>query len=129
MIDENGVHREDCLVHLRDDVQYTSDDGIFMKGMIMNRAGTIVGQHAHAYGHTSILTQGRVRLEAHMLGVDYKQEYTAPAFIKIPPKVKHKFIALEDNTHVYCIHNMTEYHLITDGNPLIHEKHTINGGA
>lgn len=120
----DGVERKDCLIHIRDDVEYTSADKIFMKGMIMEKSGTIVGQHAHDYGHTSLLTRGRLRVFAD--GDEVGIEYTAPAFIWIPEKIKHLFSSLEDNTHVYCIHNMTgkETEL-----PSVFAEHTTSGGG
>lgn len=108
-------NRKDCLVHLPDDIEYTAPDGVFMKGMLIERTGTDVHQHAHTYGHTSVLVRGRVRvLIAGMIG-DTGVDYSAPAFIWIPAKVKHRFTSLEDNTHIYCIHN---------GTPDIHEENT-----
>ena len=77
-----------------------------MKGMIMAKAGTLVGQHAHKYAHTSLLVRGSVRVFLNGLRdcVDYK----APAFIHIPPEIKHEFLSLENDTHVYCIHNVSQ---------------------
>lgn len=117
--------RKDCLVHLDNDVEYTSPDGVFMKGMLIPTKGVEVHQHSHEYPHTSLLTQGRVRVyeEGDSLGL----EYEAPAFIHIAARVKHRFEALEDNTHVYCIHNLEGAIKGKDGRPLVHERN--DGGV
>lgn len=119
---EDGIHISDCLVHLKDDIEHTSEDGLFMKGMIMEKAGTVVGQHAHIYGHTSLLVRGKcvVYVGDNAEGVKYE----APAFIWVPEKEKHRFVSLEDNTHIYCIHN-------TYGakNVKIYEEHKFIGAA
>lgn len=120
----DGIERTDCLVHLREDVKYTSDDRIFMKGMLMDKAGTIVGQHAHEYGHTSLLVRGKLMVFAD--GDDVGVQYEAPAFIWIPAKTKHLFSSLEDNTHVYCVHNMKDQE--TDV-PSIFEANEFKGGV
>lgn len=113
--------RADCLVHLRDDVEFTSPDKVFLKGMLMEKSGTVVGQHAHEYGHTSLLVSGRVMVfaEGDKVGLEYK----APSFIWIPPKIKHTFVSMENDTHVYCVHNVqnqkNEYPEVTSENVLI----------
>ena len=117
MIDENGIERESCLVHLKDDVQWTTPDGIFIKGIILDRKGTIVAQHSHEYGHTSVLTRGSVRVwkDGIFLG-----DFMAPEAIFIAEKVKHKFQALEENTAFYCIHNVG-----VGGTVKIHAEHIL----
>lgn len=119
----DGVERKDCLVHIRDDVEFLSSDKIFMKGMLMEKSGTIVGQHAHDYGHTSLLARGRVRVFAD--GDEFGVEYSAPSFIWVPAKIKHLFTSLEDNTHVYCIHNMINQETEV---PSVSSKNTLDGG-
>lgn len=114
----DGIERQDCLVHLDDDIDFTSPDGVFLKGMILNKAGLVVAQHAHKYGHTSLLAHGSVRVwKENILIGDYK----APAFIFIEAEAKHKFQSLEDNTSVYCIHNVSQ----TGGNVAIHSYSTL----
>lgn len=95
--------RADCLVHLKDDIEYTSEDGVFLKGMIMDKAGTLVSQHSHEYGHTTLIARGSVSIWKNDV---YIGDFKAPAFIYIEPKAFHKFMSLEDNTHAYCVHNV-----------------------
>lgn len=131
----DGVERKDCLVHLRDDVEFLSPDQLFMKGMIMDKAGITVGQHAHEYGHTSLLARGRCRviMEGDTEGTEYMEgdtegtEYVAPAFIWVPAKIKHLFVSLEADTHVYCIHNMSNQ----EGSPLpsVFAEHNLPDGG
>lgn len=117
MIDENGVERENCKVHLPDDVEWTTPDGIFIKGMIMAKKGTTVAQHSHTYAHTSLIVKGSVRVWAEG---ELKGDFKAPYAIIIPAKTKHKFQALEDGTDVYCIHNVSK-----TGDVKIHEENSL----
>jgi len=116
MIDENGIERENCRVHLRDDIEYTSEDGVFIKAMVLDKAGILVAQHSHEYSHTSLVGQGSVRVwkDEELLG-----DFKAPANVFIEARCKHKFLSLEDNTKVYCIHN------VGIGAVSIHEKNYL----
>lgn len=120
---ENGIERADCRVHLPNDIEYKSPDGVFMKGMIMAKRGTVVSQHAHQYSHTSLLARGSVILKREDANEKWSGTsiHHAPAFIEIPAKTKHWFESLEDDTHIYCIHNMSDYHLLYD-EPSVHEE-------
>lgn len=99
--------RKNCLVHLPEDIEIVTPDGVFIKGMMMEKEGTIVAQHSHTYAHTSLVARGSVRVWSGIDG-DVKElgEFKAPAFVQILANVKHKFMSLEDNTAVYCIHNL-----------------------
>lgn len=112
---ENGIERSNCIIHLPDDIEFKSMDGLFFKGMIMAKKGTIVAQHAHEYYHTSLLARGSVKVIIGERGSEFL--YRAPAFIPILEKVKHWFESLEDDTHIYCIHNTGE-----GGEVKIHEE-------
>lgn len=85
-----------------DDIEFTAD-GVFVKQMYIEKAGTLIPQHAHTYDHLSMLAAGRVRIwEAGVLVGDK----TAPAAIFIKANVKHKFLSLDDKTVIYCIHKL-----------------------
>lgn len=101
--------------------EYTTPDGIFLKPMILAQAGTLVPQHAHVYVHTSLLVAGSVRVWADgaLLG-----DFVAPTAIHIPAKVKHKFLSLEPNTALVCIHNVEK-----TGSVQIHEEHQLDSAA
>lgn len=79
-------------------------DGIFVKQMLLRRAGQYAPQHAHRYDHLSMLAAGSVRVWADGVCLGDK---TAPTGICIPANQKHVFLALEDNSVLYCIHNVS----------------------
>lgn len=80
----------------------TTDD-IFIKQLYIAKAGSLVPQHSHKYSHTTLLVKGSVRIwkDLEDLGVFY-----APDTILIPAHTKHRFLTLEDDTLLYCIHNV-----------------------
>lgn len=94
-------------------------DGIFIKQMIVAKAGTYVPQHAHTWDHVSMLAAGAVRVwkDGALDG-----DYTAPTAIEIKAGVKHMFAALADNTIIYCIHNISR-----TGEVDIMEEHQLEG--
>lgn len=79
--------------------EYTAADGVFIKEMRIPKAGTVVPQHSHEYDHTSFVANGSVMFEG--------RKVIAPAPLFIPAFKKHTFIALEDDTLVLCIHNVS----------------------
>lgn len=84
------------------DIQWTTVDNVFIKPMIMAKAGMFVPQHAHVYEHASLLAKGRVRVyeDGQLTG-----EHSAPSLLVIKAGVKHTFESLDDDTMVVCIHN------------------------
>lgn len=100
-------------------VEIRSTDDIFVKQMVIPKSGTIVPQHSHAYDHLSMLAVGSVRVWED--GED-KGVVKAPAGITIKSGVKHTFMSLEDNTIIYCIHNIAR-----SGDVEILEEHQIIG--
>ena len=99
--------------------EHTSVDGLFIKQMGPMPLGTVIPQHAHRYDHTSLIARGRVRVWED--GVQ-TGEYAAPHPLFIRAQVKHSFLALEPDTLIFCIHNVSrtaqveihEYHDIAD---------------
>lgn len=81
---------------------YDADD-IAIRQIVVPYKGMRVLQHSHAYDHITLLTNGAVRLfvEGEDAGV-----IAAPKPITIRAGTKHTFEALEDNTVLYCIHNV-----------------------
>lgn len=92
-------------------------DDILVKQMFAPKAGTIIPQHGHTYDHTSMLAFGSV--EAFVDG-KFLGKFTAPTGITIKAKVMHAFMTLEDNTVMYCIHNISR-----TGEIDIHAEHNI----
>ena len=81
-------------------------DGVFMKTLRIEKAGTYVPQHAHSFDHVSVLVRGSVRLTASIGTTTDTRVYRAPTAITIPARVKHLFEALEDDTIVLCVHDI-----------------------
>ncbi len=99
-------------------VEFKTVDGMFIKSIFLPRKG-LYPQHSHAFDHTSLLARGAVNL--------WKENevlfYVAPAIIWIEKEVKHKFQTLEDETLIYCLHNLNgeeqvrvleEHHLLEE---------------
>lgn len=80
-----------------------SVDGIFIKQIRLDRKGYTVPQHVHAYDHHSMLATGAVRAwaDGELLG-----DFVAPRPIFIAAGKQHTFLALEDRTLLYCVHNL-----------------------
>jgi quercetin dioxygenase-like cupin family protein len=78
-------------------------DGVFVKTMVIQKAGTGVPQHAHVYDHVSVLVKGAIKVWRD--GV-YDGRYVAPFGIVIPARTKHLFVAEEDGTTVLCVHDV-----------------------
>ena len=86
----------------------------------MHAADTLAPQHAHEFSHLSYIASGAVRVFA---DGEPSGEFTAPASVVIPARVKHLFEILADNTVVLCIHNAD--HADPDGEPAIAERHEL----
>lgn len=96
--------------------------GVWVKPWTMPEAAMIVPQHSHQYPHLSYLAAGAVRV---IQDGEAVQEYTAPAAIRIPAKVKHTFEILEAGTLILCIHNAALGEADFHEEGLIHEKHEL----
>ena len=88
-----------------DDVEFFTEDGVFIKQMYIAKAGTVIPQHSHKYDHTSMLATGSVRVwaDGKLIG-----DRVAPIGIPIKAGVKHAFLSLEDKTIIYCVHRLHE---------------------
>jgi len=73
---------------------------LFVKQMRFSKAGDKEKGHAHIHDHLTLLTKGKLRVNA--LGKD--TDFDAPAHIYIKADVVHELIALEDDTIAHCIH-------------------------
>lgn len=101
-------------------VEISLAPGLFVKQMLIAKAGSWIPQHSHAHGHLSMLAVGAVHVwkDGHSLG-----RFDAPCGILIEAGCKHTFAALVDNTIIYCIHRVD-----ADGNPEILEEHQLVAG-
>ncbi len=99
--------------------EWTTIDHVFIKRMWIKKAGIYVPQHAHVYAHGTFVATGAVRLwrDGELAG-DFR--YT---MIEIPADVKHLFLALEDDTNVFCIHNTMRKEIVE-----ILEEHDLLAG-
>jgi hypothetical protein len=85
------------------EIEFKTVDGLFIKQIFIRNAGSFVPQHAHVWNHTSLLARGSI-----FCWKDGKldQRYIAPTTIYIMAGIKHLFQSLEDDTIIYCIHNL-----------------------
>lgn len=95
-------------------------DGVFIKQMLIKKAGTFVPQHSHTYDHTSMLAVGAARVweDGKLVG-----DFIAPAGLLIKAHTKHTFQALVDGTIVYCIHNVSRTGIVD-----VDEEHQLVKG-
>lgn len=78
-------------------------DGMFIKMFPLMRAGDLIPQHSHVWDHSTLLARGRLILWGKGKPI---REYSAPAIIFIPAGVGHEFQIMEDDTLVFCLHNL-----------------------
>ncbi len=76
--------------------------GIYCKVWSVLDADTLMPQHAHEHPHISAILSGSVRVWQDEKDIG---KFHAPAFVKVPARVKHKFLTLTDNVMIACIHN------------------------
>ena len=83
-------------------IEFHEANGVSIKQIVVHKAGDVVYQHVHDYEHMTLLTNGAVSviIDDQMVG-----RKIAPAVIHIEANKKHEFIALADNTVLWCIHN------------------------
>ena len=99
----NGPFAADPLrERVRADIEFHESNGVSIKQIVVHKAGDVVYQHVHDYEHLTLLASGAVSVIIDDQLVGRKQ---APAVINIEANKKHEFIALADNTVLYCIHN------------------------
>jgi hypothetical protein len=66
----------------------------------MPKTGMEIDMHEHDHDHASLLVSGSV--DVNIEGQPIKR-FTAPTFIVIRANMKHKIVAVEDNTIWYCV--------------------------
>jgi quercetin dioxygenase-like cupin family protein len=87
---------------------WSSDEAVligrlWVKQMVL-ASGAAAVQHRHAFDHATLLARGRVRVVT-----DGEQmEFSAPRIIVIERGRHHGFLALEDDTVLYCVHALHE---------------------
>jgi quercetin dioxygenase-like cupin family protein len=85
------------------DLEWKTVDGVFIKEILMKDSGTMIAQHIHRFDHTSFLATGAVGVweDGCFTG---NRHAPMPLFIKAG--VAHSFVSLEDDTILFCIHNL-----------------------
>lgn len=85
-----------------DHMSFETPDGVFIKFIHLKTTGWVAGKHVHDYDHTTMLAKGSVM--AFVEGEE-PQKYTAPSALLVKRGKSHAFMALEDDTRLFCIHN------------------------
>lgn len=80
-----------------------TQDGLGIKGLYFAEPGIVMGQHAHAVGHTHLVGSGEVRVwvEGNELG-DFKAGQT----IWLEAFKRHMLMSLKAETRGFCITNV-----------------------
>lgn len=78
-------------------------DGIAINQIYLAKTGMIAAKHVHDYSHHTMLAHGSIRV-----WIDGQQceDIKAPRPIFVEAGRQHSFQALEDETVLYCIHNL-----------------------
>jgi quercetin dioxygenase-like cupin family protein len=84
-------------------VEFITADGVFIKQTVIKDSGTLLPQHSHVWDHTTLVAKGSVSC---WKNGTFDRIYVAPSTIFIRAGVKHLFQTLEDDTILYCIHNL-----------------------
>jgi quercetin dioxygenase-like cupin family protein len=90
-------------------IEATTPDHLFIKSMRVPKAGTVIPQHAHVWGHTTYLAKGKMRV---WKGDAYVGDFTAPQTLWIEAEAKHTFQTLEDDVIALCIHNLQDANVV-----------------
>lgn len=78
--------------------------------MHFKSAGDIEIGHSHPIDHLSLLATGSVLCIVDGISTEFK----APMMIYIQKDKVHEFVALEDNTLIYCVHALRFGHAVED---------------
>jgi hypothetical protein len=83
--------------------------------------GDTNGGHAHTHDHITLLTTGSVQVS---VNDGEPKVFTAPTFIIIKKGLRHKLVALEDNTNYFCVFAMRD--IDGDLTDIVDEAHLPN---
>jgi hypothetical protein len=84
------------------EIDFTTADEVYIKHVSVERADTVLQEHRHVYGHTTLIAHGSVRLWVDGAHVG---DFKAPTPLMMEAEKLHCFQTLEDNTVLCCIHN------------------------
>lgn len=88
---------------LMTEIDIKTIDGMFIKQIFVPKAKTLISMHSHVYGHSTLLARGSMLVWGLEPGV---KKFSAPIIIYIPAAAKHEYQTLEDETLIYCLHNL-----------------------
>src|SRR5690348_14037165 len=102
------MSKKEAFARLAYEVDFSTSDGMFIKQIRIPRKGTLIPQHVHKYDHSTLLARGSVLLWKDPLdGTRRKCSlHRAPAILSIAAGVVHEFQSMEDETLLYCLHNL-----------------------
>lgn len=76
---------------------------IFIREMRFDKAGDVVEGHAHNFDHTTYVSRGALRFETDGKSIE-KHAADGRNWALIKAGVKHRIVALEDNSMGHCIY-------------------------
>ncbi len=85
--------------------ELTTPDGVFIKEIYLPLPDLLVPQHAHAFGHTTLVVRGKVRAFRHDAHIG---DFGPMESIYIEANTLHYLISLEPETLAFCIHNVAK---------------------
>lgn len=77
-----------------------TEGGMCVRMIELEKAGYMVPQHTHDFGHTTLIASGSVRM---WVEEEYKGQFDAPCLKYVEPNKKHVYQAVKDNTVMACI--------------------------
>ena len=84
---------------------------IWSRLMYYEKEGDYYKGHTHQHDHITFVSKGGVMVQVEGY---HPKSFFAPAWIAIPAKERHQFVALKDDTHCYCVHAIRD----EDGEPV-----------
>lgn len=94
-------------------------DNLFVKWYNVQKSGSVIPQHAHAFDHITVVARGGITVSQD--GV-FKGAYPAPTSFVVPANALHTFVTFQDDTILLCVH-----HVGPDGEPDRVQEHQIVG--
>jgi quercetin dioxygenase-like cupin family protein len=88
---------------MNQEADFFEANGVAIKQLAIKDKGTVVFQHKHEYDHVSLISVGGIQV---WINGARQDDVTAPDALTIKANVEHEFVTIEDNTVLYCIHNI-----------------------
>jgi len=73
---------------------------VWVRQTWLPKVGDTSGGHTHYHDHVSLLVRGSVEIT---VGEEPPKTFAAPTFIVIKKEHRHRIVALEDETLLYCV--------------------------